>query len=32
VLWSAYFITDCGLVFALYIVPTACKLYLLIVR
>ena len=30
VVWSAYFITDCALLAALYIVPTVCKLYLLI--
>ena len=29
VIWSAYFVADCGLVFALYFVPTVCKLYLL---
>lgn len=28
--WSAYFVTDCGLLTALYIIPTICKLYLLI--
>ena len=32
VVWSAYFVTDCGLVIALYIIPTVCKLYLLMVK
>ena len=30
VIWCGYFIADCGLLAALYIVPTLCKLYLLL--
>ena len=30
VVWSAYFVADCGVLTALYILPILCKLYLLL--
>lgn len=30
VIWSAYFVADCGVLAALYVVPILCKLFLLV--